>query len=466
MTENNKYDLVVIGSGPGGYVAAAKAADLGLKTACIEKNKRLGGVCLNTGCIPSKSLLDSSEHYHMAESSFKTHGISFTGLKFDLKALMARKEAVVEDLTGQVENLLKRNKVEIIRGAAKLKEPGVVEVDMGEEKKEKFFAKNILLATGSRPVSVPAMPFDGENIVTSKQALSFDRVPDHLIVVGGGFIGLELGSVWKRLGAKVTVIEMLPNIAPNMDSLVSRTLERLLKKQGMKFHTKTRVNQAEISKDGIKVTIDTGKKESILECDKLLVAVGRKPNTKGLGLKALGIGIDEKTGHIPVDASYMTNIPGIFAIGDIVYGPALAHKASAEGEAAVMCMAGLSAEVNYDAIASVIYTSPEGASVGITENEAKKRKIPYKAGTYPFSGNGRAKCMGQTDGFVKVIAHKETDRILGVHILGPGASEIIAEGALAMELLASSEDIAKTVHSHSTFSEAFMEAAAMVAAKK
>ncbi len=466
MTENNQYDLIVIGSGPGGYVAAVKAASLGFKTACIEKNKRLGGVCLNTGCIPSKSLLDSSEHYYMAKNSLKDHGISFVSLKLDLKTLMARKDAVVKDLTGQVENLLKRNKVDIIRGLAKIKEPGMVEVDIKQGGKEKFFAKNILLATGSRPVSLPAIPFDGEKIVTSTEALSFDKVPEHLVVVGGGFIGLELGSVWQRLGARVTIVEMLPAIVPNMDTRISKTLERFLKKEGMIFHTKSRLEHAKITNNIIDVQIEAKGKKLSLECDKLLVAVGRKPQTEGLGLKSAGVRIDEKTGHIPVDASYMTNIPGIFAIGDLIPGPALAHKASAEAEAAIKCMAGLLGEVNYDAIPSVIYTSPEGASVGITESQAKQRKIPYKSATYPFTGNGRAKCMGQTDGFVKIIAHKKTDRILGIHILGPEASEMIAEGALAMELLASCEDIAKTVHSHPTFSEALMEAAAMAAAKK
>jgi len=461
---DKEYDLVIIGSGPGGYVAAVRAAELGLKTACVEKSKTLGGVCLNVGCIPSKALLDSSEHYSQAREKFAEHGIITGDVSLDLGTMMARKEKVVSDLTDQVRKLLENNKIEIIHGTAVLKGPNQVEV-AAESNTLTLNAKNILLATGSIPAAVPGLEFDGEYIVSSTEALSFDKVPGHLAIVGGGFIGLELGSVWNRLGAKVTIIEMLPKIASTLDGQVIRTLERVLKKQGFGFKLNTRVTKANITDGKIKVNLETKGKNSTLECDKLLVAIGRKPMSQGLGLEDLGIKTDEKTGHVLVDSQYRTNIPSIYAIGDLIPGPALAHKASAEGTAAVENMAGLPGEVNYDTIPSAVYTWPEVGSVGITKEQAKEQKIPHKVGNFPFSGTGRARCMGETDGFVKIICHSKTDRVLGVHILGPRASDLIAECVLAMEFGASSEDIARTVHSHPTFSEAVMEAAMSLALK-
>lgn len=463
MSEQKQYDLIVIGSGPGGYVAAVRATQLGMKVACIEKDKRLGGVCLNVGCIPSKALLDSSEYYHLARDHFGNHGITVSDIKLDLKKMMARKEEVVKDLTDQVRSLLSGNEIDIIEGTAEIVDRGKVKVTSGGKGKKKsdteLEGKNILLATGSTPVSVPGMAFDGKNIVSSTEALSFSSVPKKLGIVGGGYIGLELGSVWNRLGSKVTVIEMLPKIAANLDGQLNRTLERTLKKQGIEFLLKTRVSNAKQTKSGIKVELETGEEKTSKTFDKLLVAVGRKPLTEGLGLDTVGIKTDEKTGHIDVDENYQTSVGGIFAIGDLIAGPMLAHKASAEGIAAVEIMAGMPGEVNYDVIPAIVYTWPEVASVGLTEEQARERGIEYCVGTHPFSGTGRARCMGEKDGFVKVIAQAKTDRILGIHIIGPRASDMIAEGGLALEFAASSEDIARTTHGHPTFAEALMEAA-------
>ncbi|QTA78595.1 Dihydrolipoyl dehydrogenase (E3 component of 2-oxoglutarate dehydrogenase complex) [Desulfonema limicola] len=455
---DKKYDLVIIGSGPGGYVAALKAAELGFKTACVEKSKTLGGVCLNVGCIPSKALLDSSEHYFQAKEKFADHGIITGNISLDLKTMMGRKEKVVADLTDQLRKLLENNKIDIVQGTGTIKGENQVEV-VQESDTLKLNAKNILLATGSIPAAVPGLEFDGQHIISSTEALSFEKVPGHLCIVGGGFIGLELGSVWARLGAEVTIIEMLPRIAGTLDGQIIRTLERILKKQGLDFKLNTRVTSADIADRNIKVSFETKGENSTLECDKLLVAVGRRPMTLGLGLEDMGIKTDKKTGHIIVDSQYRTNIPSIYAIGDLIPGPALAHKASAEGSAAVENMAGLSGDVNYNTMPSVVYTWPEAGCVGITKEQAKEQKIPHKIGSFPFGGTGRARCMGETDGFVKIISHSKTDRVLGVHILGPRASDLIAECVLAMEFGASSEDIARTVHSHPTFSEAVMEAA-------
>ena len=467
MATKESFDLVIIGTGPGGYVAAVRASQLGMKVACVEKESRPGGVCLNVGCIPSKALLDSSEYFHLAQNHLADHGVQTGRLRLNLPVMMARKEQVVKDLTENVGKLLAGNKVQIFQGTAKLTDKNRVEVksDTGNPAKSIHLeASAIILATGSEPVTVPGLEFDGRHIVGSTEALSFDTVPKHLGIVGGGYIGLELGSVWRRLGSKVTVIEMLPKIAATLDGQVARTLKRFLTRQGIDFRLKTRVSEAKVTKNGakVKVFLETEKDKDALTCDRLLVAVGRRPLTQGLGLEAVGIEIDPRTGRIPVDASFQTTTPGIYAIGDITEGPMLAHKASAEGVAAAECIAGLPGEVNYDAIPSVIYTWPEVASVGLTEDEVKKREIPYCSGTYPFLGTGRARCMGETDGFVKLIAHARTDRILGVHIIGPRAADMIAECVLAVEFGASSEDIARTIHGHPTFSEALMEAAGAV----
>jgi len=458
MTSKETFDLIVIGSGPGGYVAAVRAAQLGMKTACIEKSERLGGVCLNVGCIPSKALLDSSEYYHLAKDRFAEHGIKTGRVSLDLGRMMARKEKVVKELTDNVRQLLEGHKITIIQGAAQLAGPDQVTVTKGK-KKQTLAAKHILLATGSAPVSVPGLDFDEKMIVSSTGALNFDAVPKHLGIVGGGYIGLELGSVWMRLGAKVTVIEMLPKIATGLDGQVGRTLDRILRKQGMDIRVKTKVTGAKRSGKKLKVSVEQADSKEELLFDRLLVSVGRRPLTEGLGLEAVGVDVDERSGQVKVDTDYRTSVSNIFAIGDLVAGPMLAHKASAEGIAAVETMAGKPSEVNYDAVPAIVYTHPEVASVGLTEEQVKERGIPYCTGSYPFTGAGRARCMGDTDGFVKILSHSRTDRVLGIHIIGARAADMIAEGVLAMEFGASSEDIARTIHGHPTFSEALMEAA-------
>ena len=467
MAKNETYDLIIIGSGPGGYVAAVRAAQLDMRVACIEKEPRLGGVCLNVGCIPSKALLDSSEYYHLARDHFADHGIKTGEVTLDLAAMMARKEQVVKELTDNVRKLLEGNKVEIFNGTARVVTADQVEVlkKPGSRRKsdrQTLQTKAILLATGSEPMAVPGLEFDGEHIVSSTEALTFDTVPEHLGIVGAGYIGLELGSVWLRLGAKVTVVEMLPQIATLLDGQVARGLERILAKQGLVFRLRTKVAGAQVAGEKVQVTLESNGTKETMNCDRLLVAVGRRPLTQELGLGEIGVELDPHTGHVLVDELYRTNVQTVYAIGDLIPGPALAHTASAEGIAAVECIAGLSGEVNYDAIPSVIYTWPEVASVGLTEEQVKQRDIPYCVGTYPFAGAGRARCMGEKDGFVKIIAHAKTDRILGVHILGPRASDMIAECVLAVEFGASSEDIARTVHGHPTFAEALQEAAMAV----
>jgi len=459
MAETKSYDLVVVGAGPGGYTAAVRAVQLGFKTACVEKEAHLGGVCLNVGCIPSKALLDSSGHLLQARESLQDHGIRFDGLSFDLAAMMARKEKVVSDLTGQVRKLLEGSGVDVIHGTASLSGPHAVAVASAEGGERTLMAERILLAAGSAPVEVPDLPFDGKHIVDSTGALAFDAVPGHLVVVGGGYIGLELGSVWRRLGASVTVVEVLPRIASTLDGQVRRALERILKKQGLVFHLNTRVSGAEVRGEKIAVAVEGKAGAAILECDRVLVAVGRRPLTQGLNLASVGVETDGKTGYIRVNTRYQTRVDSIYAIGDLIPGPALAHKASAEGVAAVENMAGLPGEVNYDALPSVVYTWPEVAGVGITEEEAREKEIPYRTGIYPFLGSGRARCMGESDGFVKLISHSRTDRILGVHIIGSHGAEMIAEAALAVEFGAASEDVARTVHAHPTLAEALQEAA-------
>ena len=467
MAQKETYDLVVIGTGPGGYVAAVRGAQLGLKVACVEKETRLGGVCLNVGCIPSKALLDSSEYYHLAKDHFVDHGIKTGKLSLDLSMMMARKDQVVKDLTENVRKLLEGNNIQIYQGTARLAGKDRVEINANKGSSSKdthitLNAKSIILATGSEPVQVPGLEFDGKRIVSSTEALAFSTIPKHLGVVGGGYIGLELGSVWMRLGSKVTVVEMLPQIATTMDGQVARTLDRILRKQGMEIRLGTKVQGAKTSKNNVRMTLEKDGKKEDLSCDRLLVSVGRRPLTQNLGLEDAGVNIDDKTGQVLVDEAYRTSVPSIYAIGDLIPGPMLAHKASAEGIAAAECIAGLPGEVNYDAIPAVVYTWPEVASVGLTEEQAKEQDIPYCVGSYPFSGAGRARCMGEKDGFVKLIAHAKTDRILGVHIIGPRAADMIAECVLAIEFGASSEDIARTIHGHPTFAEALQEAAMAV----
>jgi dihydrolipoamide dehydrogenase len=459
MAQETRFDLVIIGSGPGGYVAAVRAAQLGMKTAVVEKFSRLGGVCLNVGCIPSKALLDASEYYHLAKDRFSEYGIKTGRVSLDLSAMLDRKDKVVEDLTENVRKLLEGNNIEIFQGMATITAAGSVEVKSGRKKPISLSTKNILLATGSEPIEVKGLEFDGKSIVSSTEALSFEEVPKSLGIVGGGYIGLELGSVWNRLGSQVTVIEMLPKIATTLDGQVGRTLDRILKRQGMAFKLNTRVVEAKVVRKKVQVSLESGETTEKMSFDRLLVSIGRRPLTRGLGLEALGVETDPRSGQIVVDETYKTSVEGIYAIGDLVPGPMLAHKASAEGTAAVECMAGHAGEVNYDTIPAVVYTWPEVASVGLTEEQVRDKQIPYCVGSFPFSGAGRARCMGETDGFVKLISHGKTDRILGVHIIGPRAADMIAECVLALEFGASSEDIARTIHGHPTFAEALQEAA-------
>jgi dihydrolipoamide dehydrogenase len=461
MAPTERFDLIVIGSGPGGYVAAVRAAQLGMKVACIEKRTRLGGVCLNVGCIPSKALLDSSEYYHLAREHFSEHGIKTGRVTLNLAAMMARKERVVKELTDSVRQLLEGHKIRIVTAVACLEGADRVAITPsgGKAGEVVYQADNILLATGSVPVEVPGLAFDGRRIVTSTEALSFPSVPRRLGIVGGGSIGLELGSVWQRLGSQVTVIEMLPKIAAGLDGQVGRTLDRILRSQGLGIRVNTRVVSAEVRPRSVRVTTEEDGAQKTTGFDRLLVSVGRRPNTAQLGIEDLGIRTDGTGGPIVVDEKYRTSVPSIYAIGDLIPGPMLAHKASAEAVAAVECMAGLPGEVNYDAIPSVIYTWPEVASVGLTEEQVRQREIPCCIGSFPFSGTGRARCMGEKEGFVKLISHARTDRILGVHIIGPRAADMIAECVLAMEFGASSEDIARSIHGHPTFAEALQEAA-------
>jgi dihydrolipoamide dehydrogenase len=470
MSQKNTYDVVVIGSGPGGYSAALRAAQLGFDTVLVEKEKTLGGVCLNVGCIPSKALLDSSERYHQARHKMAEHGIEIKDVRLDLETMMSRKNKVVEELTHNLRQLLEGSKIEIIHGTARVEAPDRVHVTRDEENgngdRELILpARYILVATGSEPNPLPDLDFDGKHIISSTEALALDTVPKRLGIVGAGYVGLELGSVWQRLGSEVTVIEMLPQAAGSADGQVARTLMRLLKKQGMDIRLKTTVTKAAVKDNQVEVSVKAKDASDTLSFDRLLVSVGRRPRLDGLGLEDLGVETDPDTGRILVDAAFRTSVPSIYAIGDIIAGPMLAHKASAEGAAAAECMAGLPGDVNYDTIPSVIYTSPQAAGAGMTQEDAKKRDIPFLTGTYPFSGTGRARCLGEMDGFVKLIVHKTSGRILGVHIIGPSASEMIAEGVAVMEAGMTAAQIAGMVHSHPTFSEAIQEAAAAVRKK-
>jgi dihydrolipoamide dehydrogenase len=453
------FDVIVIGSGPGGYVCAIRAAQLGLRTACVEYEKTLGGTCLNVGCIPSKALLQSSEHYHQALHDLKKHGVQFTSVSLDLPTMMKRKDEVVKGLTTGVAGLLKKNKVTWLKGRGTFVSATSVKVTDDAGQTTTYSARHIVIATGSKPIEIPPAKFDRQTIVSSTGALKFDKVPEHLLVIGGGVIGLEMGSVWLRLGAKVTVIEAADRCLGTMDAELGNGLMKVLQKQGMEFHLATKLTGAKVSGGRVKATCTKADGSTVeIEGDKMLVAVGRKAYTEGLGLEAIGIAL-EAGGRVPVNAHLQTPISGVWAIGDVVRGPMLAHKSEEEGIAVAELIAGKAGHVNYEAIPNVVYTWPEVAAVGISEDEAKAQGIAVNVGKFPFLANGRAKALGNTDGFVKIIADAKTDRMLGAQILGPSASELIAELAVAMEFGASAEDVARTCHAHPTLSEAVKEAA-------
>ncbi|HTR96420.1 MAG TPA: dihydrolipoyl dehydrogenase [Candidatus Acidoferrales bacterium] len=456
------FDVVVIGSGPGGYVAAIRAAQLGMRTACIERYPSLGGTCLNVGCIPSKALLDSSEHFEFARHGLAAHGVKATP-ELDLATMMKRKDGVVRDLTRGIEGLFRRHGIERVQGTGRIAGPGRVEVT-GPGGGRTLETARILIATGSRPAPLPGIAFDGRRIVHSTDALALPEVPRRLLVVGAGAIGLELGSVWRRLGAEVRVIEFQDRILPGMDSESARLLQRLLERQGMTFQFGVSARAAATDGESVRVTIApaSGGDASAETCDVLLVAVGRRPFTAGLGAAEAGVRLDAR-GRIEVDERYETSVPGIFAIGDVIAGPMLAHKAEEEGIACVERMSGIAAHVRYDCVPNVVYTWPELASVGLTEDEAKASGRAIAVGRFPFLANGRAKAMGERDGQVKLLADAATDRLLGAHIVGPRASDLIAELAFALEMDASAEDIARSVHAHPTLPEAIKEAALAVA---
>ena len=455
-----RYDLVVIGAGPGGYVAAIRAAQLGLKVACVEKRPSLGGTCLNIGCIPSKALLDSSELYHLAAHRFAKHGIQVGPVGLDLPAMHARKDQVVKELTDGVRFLFKKQGITSLIGNGRVASPTSVVVKDNDGVETSLESGHILLATGSAPINLPFLPFDGKVVVGSTEALAFDKVPDHLLVVGGGYIGLELGSVWHRLGAKVTVVEFLPRIVPMADVEIGQLLFKSLVKQGLEFQIETKVTGAKVANGRATVSAETKDGKTLsYDCERVLVSVGRRPYTEGLGLEAVGVKLDPKSNKVLTDHRFRTNVPTISAIGDLIDGPMLAHKAEDEGTAFAELLAGKAGHINYETIPSVIYTWPEMASVGITEEQAKGRKVEYKVGKFPFVANGRAKAMDEVEGMVKVIADARTDRVLGVHIIGPRASDMIAEAVTTMEYAGSAEDIARTCHAHPTLSEAFREAA-------
>ncbi|GAA5252443.1 dihydrolipoyl dehydrogenase [Candidatus Rickettsia kedanie] len=450
-----EFDLVVIGSGPAGYTGSIRAAQLGMKVACVEKNDTLGGTCLNIGCIPSKALLNSSEKYEEALKHFESIGIT-ADVKLDLQKMLANKDKVVSDLTKGIESLFAKNKITRIKGEAKIIASNIVEVN-----KEQIKAKNILITTGSSVIEIPNIKIDEEFIVSSTGALKLSKVPETLIVVGGGYIGLELGSVWRRLGAKVTVIEYAPSMMPMLDKEIATQFMKLQQKQGIEFKLNTKVLSAEVKSGKVDLTIEEGGKSSVVTSDVILMAVGRKAYTQNLGFESVGI-ITDKQGRIEINDRFQTAIANIYAVGDVVKGAMLAHKAEEEAVAAVEIMAGQAGHVNYNLIPSVIYTYPEVASVGETEEQLKEQGINYKVGKFPFLANSRARAIGSTEGMVKILADSKTDRVLGAHIIGANAGTLIAELTAYMEFGAASEDIARTCHAHPTLSEAIKEAALSV----
>ncbi len=456
----SQYDLVVIGTGPGGYVCAIKAAQLGLKTAVVEKRSTLGGTCLNIGCIPSKALLHASEMFEEAGHGLEKLGIKVSKPKLDLPGMMTHKQDVVDSNVTGIAFLMKKNKIDVHTGTGKILAAGKVEVTAEDGSVSQIETKNIVIATGSDVMPLPGVEIDEKQIVSSTGALELEKVPGKLVVVGGGVIGLELGSVWNRLGSEVTVVEFMDKILGPMDGDVSKQFQRILKKQGMAFKLSSKVTGVEKKGKGLAVTVEpaAGGQADVIEADIVLVAIGRRAYSEGLGLADAGVAVDDR-GRVAIDAHYRTSVEGIYAIGDVVAGPMLAHKAEDEGVAVAEILAGQAGHVNYDVIPGVVYTQPEVASVGKTEEELKAAGIAYKSGKFTFSANGRARAMNHTDGFAKVLADSETDRVLGVHIVGFGAGEMIHEAAVLMEFGGSSEDLARTCHAHPTMSEAVKEAA-------
>jgi dihydrolipoamide dehydrogenase len=459
------YDLIVIGGGPGGYVAAIRAAQLGLKTACVEKRRTLGGTCLNVGCIPSKALLHNSHLYSEAAHEFKERGIEVGTVKLNLKKLMANKDNIVNDLTKGIEFLFKKNKIDYLQGLGTIEKPGTVVVTNGK-KKTTYETNNIVIATGSDSAPLPGVEVDQKQIVTSTGALSLAKVPKHMAIIGGGVIGLEIGSIWARFGAKITVVEFLDRILPTNDGEVSKQFQRILKKQQFEFRLSTKVIGAKKTKTGVTLTTvpAAGGEEETIKADVVLLSIGRTPYTEGLGLDTVGVETDAR-GVIQVDKHFQTNIAGIFAIGDCIPGPMLAHKAEDEGVVVAEILAGQSGQIDYDAIPGIVYTWPEVASVGKTEEQLKESGRAYKAGKFPFMANSRARCNGDTEGFVKLLADADTDEVLGCHIVGPDAGNLIQEIVTVIEFGGSAEDVARTCHGHPTLTEAVKEAALAIAGR-
>ncbi len=454
------HDLIVIGAGPGGYVAAIRAAQHGLNVACVEQEPQLGGTCLRIGCIPSKAMLEASEKFHELQHGYAEQGINVSGVSLDLKTMLDRKNKIVDTLTKGIAHLFKKNKITHYTGVGRLAGPGkvIVKTASGEQT---ITAPKIVIATGSKPAVLPGIELDGKYVGTSTEALSFEKVPQHLVVIGGGYIGMELGSVWRRLGAKVTVLEYLDRIFPGTDAEIAKEAYDIFAKQGFDFRLKTKVTSARADGDGAIVTVEGGEP---IRCDRVLVAVGRQPYTTGLGLDTVGLTTDPK-GRIPVDKHYATKVAGIYAIGDVIEGPMLAHKAEEEGVAVADHLCGKFAHVDYAVIPAVIFTEPEIGAVGQTEEQLVAAGIQFKKGSFPFRANGRALTLGNTAGKIKVLADAKTDRVLGVHIIGPRAGDLIAEAAVAMSFGASSEDIARTCHAHPTLPETLKEAALSVTGK-
>jgi len=456
-----EFDFLVIGAGPGGYVGAIRAAQLGLKTACIESRGTLGGTCLNVGCIPSKALLHSSHLYKKAKTEFKNIGITINEPSLDLAKMMSHKAKGVEGLTKGIEFLFKKNKVTYIKGFGSFKDKNTISVTDQSNNQKDYKFKNAIIATGSVPISIPNIEIDEKIVVSSTGALALSSVPKKLVVIGAGYIGLEMGSVWSRLGSEVQVVEYLDYITPGMDREVSDAFLKILQKQGMQFSLSTKVIGVKKNKNGATVMVEKNGAKSDIDCDIVLMSVGRKPNTAGLNLEKIGVKLDSK-GRVETDHKYKTNLNNIYAIGDVITGPMLAHKAEEEGIAVAELLSGKYGHVNYDVIPGVVYTSPEVASVGKTEEQLKEQKISYKVGKFPFAANARAKVNDEGDGFVKILSDDKTDRVLGVHMIGPDVGNMIAEMALAMEFGASAEDIARTCHAHPTLAEAIKEAALAV----